>query len=68
MTIDVPTFKTQADPKVKISPLPGWLIPRPVLAEDAILLDKTRAVLWHNYKNYISQKETQKKTPKTNKN
>jgi len=28
----------------------------PVLAEDAIL-DKTRAVLWHNYKNYIWQKK-----------
>ena len=28
MTIDVPTYKTQADPEVKISPLPCWLIPR----------------------------------------
>jgi len=32
-----------------------------VLAEDAILLDKTRAVLWHNYKNYTWQKEKGKK-------
>ena len=32
----------------------------PVLAEDAILLDKIRAVLWHNcitIKKYIWQKE-----------
>jgi hypothetical protein len=36
----------------------------PVLAKDAILLDKTRAVLWHNYKNRIWQKEREKKTEK----
>ena len=39
----------------------------PVLAKDAILLDKTRAVLWHNYKNRIWQKEREKKTGKKNK-
>jgi len=36
----------------------------PVLAKDAILLDKTRAVLWHNYKNRIWQKEREKKKRK----
>ena len=54
MTIAVPTYKTQADPKFKIFPLHCWLI---LMAEDAILLDKTRAVLWHNYRKYIWQKE-----------
>ena len=34
----------------------------PVLAKDAILLDKTRAVLWQNYKKRIWQKEKEKKT------
>ena len=52
-------WKRRYTPKMTIISCKG-----PV-AEDAIFLDKTRAVLWHNYKNCIWQKE--KQNPKNNK-
>ena len=66
MTMGIPTKKT--DPKVEISPWPCWLIPRAgiVLAEDAMWLDKTKTVLWHNYihTKIVSGKKTKKKQPR----
>ena len=66
MTIDVPTYKTQADSKVKIFPLPCWLIPRAGIGRGCHLTRQDKAVLWHNYKKYIWQKE-KKQTQKTKK-
>ena len=59
-------MKPKQTPKLKYLSCLAGSYQGPVLAEDAILLDKTRAVLWHNYKNYIWQKR-RKQTKKTKK-
>ena len=66
LTIDIPiNIKPTQTPKLRYLPSLAGSYQGPVLAKDAILLDKTRAVLWHNYKNCIWQKE--KQNPKNNK-
>ena len=60
MTIDVPTYKTQADPKVKISPLPCWLIPRAGIGRGCHLTQQDKSCCMNKYKKYIWQKEEKK--------
>ena len=56
MTIDVPTYETQADPEVRISPLPCWLIPRAGIVRGCHFTRQDKSLFYGIFFSFLSMR------------